>query len=58
MPFQKIEKRHDARDKTENSFKTISQNLLPVTLGNIVGCAFCVSYGFGSAFGKKKRKSA
>lgn len=30
-------------------------NLLPVTLGNIVGCAFCVSYGFGSAFGKKKK---
>jgi formate/nitrite transporter FocA (FNT family) len=33
-----------------------TQNLLPVTLGNIVGCAFCVSYGFGSAFGKKKQK--
>jgi len=30
------------------------RNLLPVTLGNIVGCSLCVSYAFGSAFGKKK----
>lgn len=32
----------------------VVKNLVPVTLGNIVGCSLCVSAAFGSVFGRKR----